>query len=63
MVGMSAFCAFFIFVLFSVELPGCPSWGDGILVTTTGCPNLYKEQKTNVFFYDPQMEARSNGRG
>jgi len=36
---------------------GCPSWGDGIKVEESGCPNLYKEQKTFVSFYNPlEME-------
>ena len=59
MVTISAL-AYFLLVFFS----GCPSWGDCIVIETRGCPDLYKEQKTNVFFYNPlEMEARSNGRG
>ena len=59
MVTISAL-AYFLLVFFS----GCPSWGDCIVIETRGCPDLYKEQKTNAFFYNPlEMEARSNGRG
>ena len=46
MVGIGALWAYFVLALFS----GCPTWGNGINITTTGCPNLYKEQRTNVFF-------------
>ena len=59
MVTISAL-AYFLLVFFS----GCPSWGDCIVIETRGCPDLYKEQKTNAFFYNPlEMEARSDGRG
>lgn len=61
MISMIAFWAYFVLAFFQT---GCPGWGDGILVETRGCPNLYKEQKTNVFFYDPSIiEPHSNGRG
>jgi hypothetical protein len=57
---MSALCAYFVFAFFT----GCPSWGNGIPVETRGCPDLYKEQMTNVSFYDPSLiEPHSNGRG
>ena len=60
MISMIPFWAYFLLVFFS----GCPSWGEGIPIETRECPDLYKEQKTNVFFYNPlEMEARSNGRG
>lgn len=63
MVTLITFCAYFVLAFFSIQ-SGCPGWGDGILVEERGCPNLYKEQKTNVFFYDPSIiEPRSNGRG
>src|SRR6185369_17674108 len=40
------------------------TWGDGILLVTRGCPDLYKEQKTFVSFYNPsEMEPHSYGRG
>jgi len=59
MVTMSALCAYFVLAFFSMNLPGCPTWGDGILVETRGCPNLYKEQKTFVSFYYPlEMEPQ-----
>jgi len=58
---MIAFWAYFVLAFFQT---GCPNWGNGIPVETRGCPNLYKEQKTNVFFYDPSIiEPHSNGRG
>ena len=61
MVSIITFGAYFVLTLFQT---GCPGWGDGILLTTTGCPDLYKEQKTFVSFYDPpEAEPRSNGRG
>lgn len=61
MVSLITFCAYFVLAFFQT---GCPGWGDGIVVQTTGCPNLYKQQKTNVFFYDPSIiEPHSNGRG
>jgi hypothetical protein len=64
MVRVLAFCACFVLSLFSIYVSGCPTWGNGILVETRGCPNLYKEQKTNVSFYDPSIiEPHSNGRG
>ena len=60
MVSISLLFAYFVLALFL----GCPSWGNGILVEERGCPNLYKEQKTNVSFYDPSLiEPHSNGRG
>jgi hypothetical protein len=60
MVSISAFYAYFVLAFFS----GCPTWGDGILVTTRGCPDLYKEEKTFVSFYNPsEIEPHSNGRG
>ena len=60
MVSMSALCAYFVLAFFS----GCPTWGNGILVETRGCPNLYKEQKTFVSFYNPsEIEPHSNDRG
>ena len=63
MISMIAFWAYFVLAFFSILL-GCPSWGNGILVVTRGCPNLYKEQKTNVSFYDPSLiEPHSYGRG
>ncbi|HEX2268722.1 MAG TPA: hypothetical protein VHH35_04285 [Pyrinomonadaceae bacterium] len=64
MFSMIIFCAYFVLAFFSLNQSGCPGWGDGILVEERGCPNLYKEQKTNVFFYDPLIiEPHSNGRG
>ena len=63
MVSMTAFSAYFV-LAFLMNLSGCPTWGDGILVRTTGCPDLYKEQKTFVSFYDPsEINPHSNGRG
>jgi hypothetical protein len=60
MVSIGALWAYFVLALFS----GCPTWGNGIVVSTTGCPNLFKEQRTDVFFYDPlEMSARSYGNG
>jgi hypothetical protein len=49
MVSIGALYAYFVLAFFS----GCPTWGDGILVETRGCPDLYKEQKAYVSFYDP----------
>ena len=64
MVSLIIFCAYFVLAFFSLNQSGCPGWGNGILVEERGCPNLYKEQKTNVSFYDPSMlEPRSHGRG
>ena len=64
MVSVITFCAYFVLAFFSLNQSGCPSWGDGILVETKGCSNLYKEQKTFVSFYDPsEMEPHTNGRG
>ena len=61
MVSMIAFWAYFVLAFFQT---GCPGWGDAILVETRGCPNLYKEAKTFVSFYDPsEMEPHTNGRG
>jgi hypothetical protein len=38
--------------------------GIGIPVVERGCNDIYKEQKTNVFFYDPlESEPHSFGRG
>jgi hypothetical protein len=57
---MSVVYAYFVIAFFS----GCPSWGNPILGATRGCPDLYKEDKTNVSFYYPlEMEVRRNGRG
>jgi hypothetical protein len=59
-VSMSVLYAYFVIAVFA----GCPSWGKAILGATRGCPDLYKEDKTNVYFYNPlEMEARRNGRG
>lgn len=65
MVSIITFCASFVLAFFfSFNQAGCPTWGNGILIETRGCPNLYKEQKTNVIFYDPSLiEPRSFGRG
>ena len=65
MVSIGALWAYFVLILFSINPPaGCPTWGNGIIVATRGCPDLYKEQKTYVSFYDPsEMYAYSNGRG
>lgn len=42
----------------------CPNWGNGEITGITGCPNLYKEQRTYVSFYDPpEIYGRSIGRG
>ena len=42
----------------------CPNWGNAEILATTGCPNLYKEQRTFVSFYEPsEIYGRSNGRG
>lgn len=58
---MITFCAYFVLAFFQT---GCPGWGDGIPVEERGCPNVYKEQKTNVSFYDPSIiEPHSHGRG
>ena len=53
MVSIGALYAYFVLAFFS----GCPTWGDGILVETRGCPDLYKEQKTFVSFYNPSQMA------
>lgn len=61
MVSMMVFWAYFVLAFFQT---GCPGWGNGIIVETRGCPDLYKKQKTNVFFYDPSdSEPVSEGRG
>src|SRR5215213_4331690 len=61
MVSVITFSAYFVLAFFQ---SGCPGWGNGILVEERGCPDLYKEQKTNVSFYDPSIiEPHSNGRG
>lgn len=61
MVSVIAFWAYFVLAFFQT---GCPGWGNGIKVEERGCPNLYKEQKTNVTFYDPLLiEPHTNGRG
>lgn len=46
MVSIGLLYAYFALAFF----PGCPTWGDGILLETRGCPDLYKEQKTFVSF-------------
>ena len=60
MVSIGVLYAYFVLAFFA----GCPTWGNGILVQTRGCPDLYKEQKTFVSFYNPsEIEPHSNGRG
>jgi hypothetical protein len=47
MVSIIIFWAYFVLAVFQT---GCPGWGNRINVEERGCPNIYKEQKTNVFF-------------
>lgn len=61
MVSIITLCAYFAL---SFCPTCCPGWGNPIKVEERGCPNLYKEQKTFVGFYDPsEMEPHTNGRG
>jgi len=38
MVSIGVLYAYFVLAF----LPGCPTWGDGILVETRGCPDFYR---------------------
>jgi len=46
MVSIGALYAYFVLAFFA----GCPTWGDGILVETRGCPDLYKETEDVCIF-------------
>lgn len=64
MASMTAFCAYFVLAFFQGNLSGCPGLGGWHARYNKRMSRSYKEQKTNVFFYDPrEMEARSSGRG
>jgi hypothetical protein len=41
----------------------CPNWGAPSNPTTTGCPNLYKEQWNWINFYTPEITEKTFGRG
>ena len=41
----------------------CPNWSTPFNITTTGCPDLFKQQSNWIDFYTPEITERTWGRG
>lgn len=41
----------------------CPNWSNASNISTTGCPNLFKQQWNWITFYRPEITEKTYGRG